>query len=60
MPKYNVLVTTNDYVEVEAKDHRDAEMVAWSMYKAGEIRPEHPEFICEAADLIDDEENEDA
>ncbi len=60
MPKYSVLMTTSDYVEVEAKDHRDAELVAWGMYKRGEIRPEHPEFICEEADLIADEEDEDA
>jgi hypothetical protein len=58
MPKYSVLMTTADYVEVEATDPRDAEMVAWGMYKEGDIRPEHPEFVCEEADLIDDEENE--
>jgi hypothetical protein len=58
MPKYSVLMTTADYVEVEADNPRDAEMVAWDMYKEGDIRPEHPEFVCEEADLIDDEENE--
>jgi hypothetical protein len=57
MPKYSVLMTTADYVEVEATDPRDAEMVAWEMYKEGEIRPEHPEFICEEADLIEGDEN---
>lgn len=60
MPKYNVLMTTNDYVEVEANNHIDAEMVALNMYRFGEIRPEHPVFICEEADLINDEEDEDA
>lgn len=59
MPKYSVLMTTADYVEVEATDPRDAEMVAWGMYKDGEIRPEHPEFVCEEADLIE-EENDNA
>ena len=56
MPKWNVLMTTTDYVEVEAENPRDAEMVAWGMYKNGDVKPEHPEFICEEADLIDDEE----
>ena len=60
MPRYSVLMTTANYVEVEAEDPRDAEMVAWGMYKDGEVTPEHPEFICEEADLIDDEEDEDA
>jgi len=60
MPKWSVLMTTAIYVEVEAEDPRDAEMVAWGMYKDGEITPEHPEFICEEADLLDDEEDEDA
>ena len=60
MPRYSVLMTTADYVEVEAKDPRDAEMVALGMYSDGEIRPEHPEFICEEADLIDDEGDDDA
>ncbi len=56
MPKWNVLMTTTDYVEVEAENPRDAEMVAWGMYKNGDVKPEHPEFICEEVDLIDDEE----
>ena len=57
MPKYSVLMTTADYVEVEATDPRDAEMVAWGMYKHGEIRPEHPEFVCEEADLIEGDDD---
>jgi hypothetical protein len=57
MPKYSVLMTTADYVEVEATDPRDAEMVAWEMYKEGDIRPEHPEFICEEADLIEGDDD---
>jgi hypothetical protein len=48
-------MTTANYVEVEAEDPREAEMVAWGMYKDGEITPEHPEFICEEADLLDEE-----
>ena len=50
-------MTTADYVEVEATDPRDAEMVAWGMYKEGDIRPEHPEFVCEEADLIEGDDD---
>jgi hypothetical protein len=57
MPKWNVLMTTSDYVEVEADTPKDAEMEAFGMYKRGEVRPEHPIFICEEADRVD-EENE--
>lgn len=58
MAKWNVLMTTADYIEVEADNPRDAEMEALRMYENCEIRPEHPEFICEAADLIEEDENE--
>lgn len=58
MPKWNVLMTTADYVEVEADNARDAEMEAFRMYKDGDIRPEHPEFVCEEADLIGDDDAE--
>lgn len=58
MPKWNVLMTTENYVEVEADTPRDAEMQALRMYQKCEIRPEYPLFICEEADLV--EENEDA
>ena len=56
MPRWNVLMTTNNYVEVEADTHRDAEMKAFKMYQRCEVRPEYPIFICEEADLIDEEE----
>mgnify|MGYP003333982691 FL=1 len=56
MPKWNVLMTTADYVEVEADTNVDAELAAFALYKSGEIRPEHPIFVCEEADLIDDKE----
>lgn len=58
MPKWNVLMTTADYVEVEAETHAKAEMEAFGMYKRGEIRPEHPIFVCEEADLIKENEND--
>lgn len=55
MPRWNVLMTTADYVEVEADTPEKAEMQAFAMYKHGEIRPEHPIFVCEDADLIEEE-----
>jgi len=60
MPRYSVLMTTSDDVEVEADNPRDAEMEALRMYQRCEIRPEYPFFTCEEADLIDDEGDENA
>lgn len=58
MPKYNVLVTCEEYVEVDAKDARDAEWVAYQDYRKGELTIEpHFAFICEEFDLVE-EENE--
>lgn len=55
MPRYNVLVTTHEYVEAEGKDAKDAEWKAYEEYKNGylEIDP-YFEFVCEEADLIED------
>ena len=59
MPRFNVLVVSQEYREIEADTAKDASMVAYRMYQAGEIIPHAcPEFICEESDLI--EENEDA
>ena len=57
MPKWNVLMTTADYVEVEADTPAKAEMVALKMYEQCEIRPEYPLFVCEQADLIEEDED---
>jgi pyoverdine/dityrosine biosynthesis protein Dit1 len=54
MPKWSVLMTTSDYVEVEADSPREAEMEALRMYKRLEIHPEHPIFFCEDIDLIEE------
>jgi hypothetical protein len=56
MPKWNVLMTTSEYVEVEANSPASAELEAFKMYQKCEIRPEYPLFVCEECDLI--EENE--
>jgi len=57
MPRWNVLMTTEQYVEVEAETPAKAEMEAFHMYQRCEVRPEHPLFICEQADLIEEEED---
>ena len=60
MPKYNVLITTQEYVEVEGNNAKDAEMKAYWLWKRGEIeRNALPEFICEEADLIEEEDDAD-
>jgi hypothetical protein len=56
MPRWNVLMTTEQYVEVEADTPAKAEMEAFHMYQRCEVRPEYPIFICEQADLIEEEE----
>ena len=58
MPRWNVLMTTEQYIEVKAANHAEAEMCAYRMYQRGEVVPESPIFVCEQADLI--EESEDA
>jgi len=57
MRKWNVLMTTADYVEVEADTHVAAELAAFALYKSGEIRPEHPIFVCEKADEITEDDD---
>ena len=55
MAKWNVLMTTADYVEVEADSPKEAEREASKLYEMCEIRPQYPSFLCEEADLIDEE-----
>ena len=56
MPKWNVLMTTTEYVEVEADTPANAELEAFKMYQRCEIRPEYPLFVCEECDLIEEDE----
>jgi len=56
MPKWNVLMTTEQYIEVEADTPAKAEMEGLAMYQRCEVRPEYPLFICEEADLIEEDE----
>ena len=59
MPKYNVLITINQYIEISAVTPKDAEMEAYRAYKRGEIViNESPIFVCEECDLVKEDENE--
>jgi hypothetical protein len=58
MPKYNVLATINQYFEIEAETAEDAEMDAFKAYRRGElVIDETAIFICEEADLLEDDED---
>lgn len=58
MPKYNVLITINQYVEAEGETPEDAEMEAYKAFKRGEIEiDESPIFVCEEEDLIEENQN---
>jgi sensor histidine kinase YesM len=60
MPKYNVLMTINQYVEMDGETAEDAEIAAWKLFRNGDITiDESPIFICDECDLIE-EENQDA
>jgi hypothetical protein len=57
MPKWSVLMTTANYIEVEADSPEDAELVAMGLYDDGEVIPELPSFLCEEDDLIEEKQN---
>ena len=58
MPKWNVMMTTAQYIEVEADTPAQAEMKGLKMYQMCEVRPEYPLFVCEEADLIEETKDE--
>lgn len=58
MPKYSVLITCQEYVEVEGENAKDAEWKAYEAFRNGELEIDPAlEFICEEADLIEEEAN---
>ena len=58
MPKYNVLILTEEYVEMEGDNAKDAEIKAYWSWKRGEVeRNALPEFICKEEDLIEEEDD---
>ena len=58
MPRYNVLITINQYIEISAVTPEDAELEAYRAFKHGEILiDQSPIFICEEEDLIKEDED---
>jgi hypothetical protein len=58
MPKYNVLMTINQYVEMDGETAEDAEIAAWKSFRKGEITiDDSPIFICDECDMIEEIEN---
>lgn len=58
MPKYSVLITCQEYVEVEGENAKDAEWKAYEAFRNGELEIDPAlEFVCEEADLIEEEAN---
>jgi len=56
MPKYQVLMTINQWIEVESECAEDAEADAWLMWKKNLIEiDESPFFVCDEVDLIEEE-----
>jgi hypothetical protein len=58
MPKYAVLITCQEYVEVEADNAKDAEWKAYEAFRNGELVIDPAlEFVCEEADRLEEEED---
>ena len=58
MPKYAVLITCQEYVEVEGENAKDAEWKAYEAFRNVELFIDPAlEFVCEEADLIEEEED---
>jgi hypothetical protein len=49
-------MTTEQYIEVEANTPAEAQLEAFKMYQRCEVQPEYPIFVCEQADLVEEED----
>jgi hypothetical protein len=59
MKTYNVLMTINQYVEVQANSAQEASMTAWEEYRQGKHEVDaYPEFACDECDAEDYEDEE--
>ena len=57
MKTYNVLMTVQQYIEVQANSAQEASMTAWGEYKKGKHAIDaYPEFICDECDAENYEE----
>jgi len=56
MARYQVLITINEFREINADSASSAEQVALQMYMDGMIELNSmPEFVCEECDFIEEE-----
>ena len=59
MKTYNVLMTIQQYIEVNANSAQEASMIAWEEYRQGKHEVDaYPEFTCDECDAEDYEEEE--
>jgi hypothetical protein len=59
MKKYNVLMTTQQYVEVQADSAVEASMKAFEEYREGKHEvSEYPEFTCDEYDVVEENDDE--
>jgi len=59
MPKYAVLITCQEYVEVDGYNAKDAEWRAYQAFHNGELVIDPAlEFVCEEADRLEEEDAE--
>ena len=59
MKTYNVLMTIQQYIEVQANSAREAEDTAWEEYREGKhVVDAYPEFTCDECDAEDYEDND--
>lgn len=57
MAKYNVLGQITQFFEIEADSAKEAEMKAFHYWRDGELSMDETAlFVCEEADLIEEEE----
>jgi hypothetical protein len=59
MKTYNVLMTIQQYVEVQAISAFEAANTAWEEYRQGKHEVDaYPEFTCDECDAVDDEDDD--
>lgn len=59
MKYYNVLMTVQQYVEVQANSAQEASMTAWEEYRQGKHEVDvYPEFTCDECDAEDYEDDD--
>ena len=59
MKKYNVLMTHQQFIEVQANSAQEASNKAYDEYVDGKHEADsYPEFTCDECDRVDDDEED--